>query len=87
MCFSCMTSVCPDEIAEGVPSISIIDNDDFLNDPLTREGTAHRCNWMFLQRLERLVQKEDASTEDERQRINDTKNVSLALTENATKMP
>ncbi len=47
-------SVCPDEIAEGEPSISIIDNDDFLNDTLTGEGTAHRCNWMFLQHLEYL---------------------------------
>lgn len=39
-------SVRPDEIAEGQPSISIIDNDDFLNDTLTGGGTAHRCNWM-----------------------------------------
>lgn len=46
-------SVCPDEIAEGEASISIIDNDDFLNDTLTGGGTAHRCNWMFLQCLER----------------------------------
>ncbi|KAL7406316.1 hypothetical protein ABVT39_017681 [Epinephelus coioides] len=28
-------SVCPNEIAEGEPSIGIIDNDDFLNDTLT----------------------------------------------------
>lgn len=28
-------SVCPDDIAEGEPSISIIDNDDFQNDTLT----------------------------------------------------
>ena len=48
-----LCSVCPDEIAEGELSISIIDNDDFLNDTLTGGGTAHRCNWMFLQRLER----------------------------------
>ena len=41
-------SVCPDEIAEKVPSISIIDNDDFRNDTLTGGGTAHRTNWMFL---------------------------------------
>ncbi len=33
-------SVCPDEIAEGEASISIIDNDDFLNDTLTGGGTA-----------------------------------------------
>jgi len=44
-------SVCPDEITEGEPSISIIDNDDFNNDTLTGGGTAHRCNWMFLQRI------------------------------------
>ena len=41
-------SVCPYEIAEKVPSISIIDNDDFRNDTLTGGGTAHRTNWMFL---------------------------------------
>ena len=46
-------SVCPDEIAEGEPSISIIDNDDFRNDTLTGGGTAHRTNCMFLQRLDR----------------------------------
>ena len=39
--------VCPDEIMEKIPSISIIDNDDFLNDTLTGGDTAHRCNWMF----------------------------------------
>ncbi|KAK1904194.1 Serine/threonine-protein kinase ATG1 [Dissostichus eleginoides] len=52
-------SVCPAEIAEGEPSISIIDNDDFRNDTLTGGGTSHRCNWMFLQREERLVHKHE----------------------------
>ena len=47
-------SVCPDAIAEGQPSISIIDNDDFLSDTLTGGGTSHCCNWMFLQHLEYL---------------------------------
>ena len=32
--------VCPDEITEEIPSISIIDNDDFLNDTLTGGGSA-----------------------------------------------
>jgi len=41
-------TVCPDEITEGIPSISIIDNDDFLNDTLTGGGTAHHCNWVLL---------------------------------------
>ena len=44
-------SVCSDEINKGEPSISINDNDDFSNDTLTGGGTAHRCNWMFLQHL------------------------------------
>ncbi|KAK7086504.1 hypothetical protein SK128_012262 [Halocaridina rubra] len=79
-------SVCPDDFAEGVPSISIIDNDDFRNDTLTGEGTAHRCNWMFLQHLEHLVQKEDDFREDACECINDIKNVSLALTEKASEM-
>ena len=42
-------SVCPVEIVEEKTSISIIDNDAFLNDTLTGEGTTHCCNWMFLQ--------------------------------------
>ena len=32
--------VCPDEITEEIPSRSIIDNDDFLNDTLTGGGSA-----------------------------------------------
>ena len=79
-------SVCPDEIADAVPSISIIDNDDFLNDTLTGGGTAHRCNWMFLQRLEHLVPKDNASTDDEQVRISDAKTVTQALTEKASEM-
>ena len=58
-------SICPDEITEGEPSISIIDNDDFTNDTLTGGGTAHRCNWMFLQRIERLVLENEANIQDE----------------------
>ena len=49
-------SVCPDEIAEGEPSTSINDNDDFVNDTLTEGGSAYCCNWMFLQCLERQCQ-------------------------------
>ncbi len=65
-------SACPDEIFEGEPSISIIDNDDFLNDTLTGAGTAHRCNWMFLPHLEHLsigVQEYQENIEDEDARI------------------
>lgn len=76
--------LCPDEIAEGVPSIRIIDNDDFRSSTFKGGGTAYRFNRMFLQRIEYLAQKEDASTEDKR--INDTKNVSLALTVKAAEM-
>lgn len=77
--------VCPDEIAEGQPSISIIDN-DFLNDTLTGGGTAHRFNWMFLQRLERLVRENKANIHDDNARIKDVKTVSQALNEKASKM-
>ena len=57
-------SVYLDETAEGEPpSINIIENDDFLNDTLTG-GTAHRCNWMFMQRLERLVLEYEAHIHD-----------------------
>ncbi len=79
-------SVCPDEVAEGEPSISIIDNDDFRNDTLTGGGTAHRCNWMFLQRLERLVQENERSIHSEHVRIKDAKAVSQILTEKASEM-
>ena len=43
--------VCPDEIMEKIPSISIIDNDDFLNDTLTGGG----------QRIENRVHNEDVA--------------------------
>ncbi|KAK1902008.1 U3 small nucleolar RNA-associated protein 10 [Dissostichus eleginoides] len=79
-------SVCPAEIAEGEPSISIIDNDDFRNDTLTGGGTSHRCNWMFLQREERLVHKHEANTQDEQPRIKHAKTVSDVLTEKASEM-
>lgn len=41
---------CPKEIAYGKPGISIIDNDDFMNDTLTGGGTSHRTNWMMIQK-------------------------------------
>ena len=77
-------SVCPDKITEGEPSISIINNDDFNNDTLTGGGTAHRCNWMFLQRLERLVPLYQAHIQDEQEHIKDAKTVSQALTHKAS---
>jgi len=70
-----MTSICPDKITEGEPSISIIDNDDFTNNTLTGGGTAHHCNWMFLQCVERLVPEYEANIQDEQARIKDTKTV------------
>ena len=78
-------SLCPDEIAEMEPSISIIDNDDFRNDTLTGGGTAHRCNWMFLQCLERR----STGVQDihgEYARVKDAKAVSHALTEKVRDM-
>ena len=41
---------CPVEIADGRPSVLIMDNDDFKNDTLTGGGTSHRTNCMFIQR-------------------------------------
>ncbi|KAL8590504.1 hypothetical protein ACOMHN_010940 [Nucella lapillus] len=78
--------VCPVEVADGEPSISIIDNDDFRNATLTGGGTAHRTNWMFLQRDERLVQAHEADIGEEHARIKDAKTVSQALTEKASEM-
>ncbi|KAL8575003.1 hypothetical protein ACOMHN_064534 [Nucella lapillus] len=79
-------SVCPVEVADGEPSISIIDNDHFRNDTLTGGGTAHSTNWMFLQREERLVQAHEADIGEEHARIKDAKTVSQALTEKASEM-
>ncbi len=56
--------LCPDEIFEGEPSISNIDNDDFLNDTLTGAGTAHRCNWMFLQHLQQHLQRRSIGVQE-----------------------
>ena len=71
--------VCPDEIAEGEPSIRFNDNDDILNDTLTGLG-----NWMFPQRLERLIQKYVANLQDDHAHIKDAKAVWQALTEEAS---
>ena len=49
LCMTLNSVLCANEISEGEPSISIVDNDDFSNDTLTSEGTAHHCNWMYLQ--------------------------------------
>ena len=70
-----MTSICPDMITEGGPSISIIDNDDFTNNTMTGGGTAHRCNWIFLQRVVRLVPEYEANIHDEQAHMKDTKTV------------
>ena len=81
--------VCPNEITEGEPSISIIDNDDFFNDILTVGDTAHRCNWMFLQHLEHRstgVRNYKANHQDEHVTIKDPKIVSQTLTEKASEM-
>ena len=82
-------SVCPDEVAEGKPSISVIDNDDFHNDTLTGGGTAHYTNWMFLQHLNSEstgIQECEANVQGEQVRIKDAKTVSQALTEKTSEM-
>jgi hypothetical protein len=79
-------SICPDEIAHGEPSISIMDNDDFTNDTLTGEGTSHRTNWMFLQRQERIIRDNDGNTQEEQACTKDAKTVSRALTAKASEM-
>ena len=79
-------SVCPDAIAEGQPSISIIDNDDFHSDTLTGGGTSHRCNWMFLQRLEQQLLEYNANVQELHSRTKDVKTMSLALSEKVSEM-
>ena len=82
-------SVCSDEINEGEPSIIIIDKDDFSNDTLTGGGTAHHCNWMFLQCLKHCnsrSQEIEASLYDVPMRIQDAKFVSQLLSEKASEM-
>ena len=44
------SATCPHEIADGKPSIVIIDNDDFKYDTMTGNATrAHRTNVMYVQ--------------------------------------
>ena len=74
-------SVCPDAIAEGHSCISIIDNDDFLSDTLTGGGTSHRCNWMFLQRLDQQLLECRSNVWELRSCSKDAKKTSLALGE------
>ena len=42
-------TACPDELADGFPGTSIMDNDDFQDDTLTGADTSHRTNVMFVQ--------------------------------------
>ncbi len=79
-------SVCPDAIAEGQSSISIIDNDDFLSDTLTGGGTSHRCNWMFLHRLEQQVLEYEGNVQELHSRIKDVKMLSQALSEKVSEV-
>ena len=81
--------VCPNEITEGEPSISIIDNDDFLNDILPGGDTEHSCNLMFLQHLEHHstgAWNYKATHQDEHVTIKNLKIVSQTLTEKASEM-
>ena len=72
-------SVCPDEITEEKQSISIIDNDDFLNDTLTGGGTTYHSNWTFLRRVQHRrigVQENEVNIQDEHAHVKDAKTVS-----------
>jgi len=74
---------------KGEPSITIIDNDDFSNDTLTGGGTAHCCNWMFLQHLKHCnswLQEIEASLDDVPMHIQDVKFMSQLLSERASEM-
>ena len=82
-------TVCANEISEGEPSISIIHNDDFSNDTLTGEDTAHRRNWMFLQCVKHKSNTELQECEvslNVPMCIKDAKFVSQLLSEKASKM-
>ena len=80
------SSVCPDEIAGKVPSISIIDDDDFRNDTLTGGGTAHRTNWMFLQRIEHQSIEVQSNIRDVPPQKEDLKTLAQVLTQKASDM-
>lgn len=41
--------LCPEKLAENIPGIGILDNDDFCEDTLTGADTSHRTNVMFVQ--------------------------------------
>ena len=55
-------SICPEEIAEGIPGTAIIDNDDFKDDDLTGGTTSHRTNMMFVQPEKYIDKKEGDAT-------------------------
>jgi len=82
-------SVCSDEINEGEPSISIIDNDDFSNDTWTGGDTAHHCKWMFLQSLKHCnsrLQEIETSLDDVPMHIQEAEFVSQLFSERASEM-
>ena len=78
-------AICLNEIADGKTSISIIDNDDFQNDNLTGGGTAHRTNWMFLQKKTLNTHRNETPMEEEN-RMRIPKNESGALSKKASEM-
>ena len=79
------SSICPMEIADGEPSISIIDSDDFRNETLNGGGTARHCNWMFLQKENRLARNDRREANDNEPMVG-RRDMSRTLTERASEM-
>ncbi|MES9882370.1 MAG: hypothetical protein ABW185_15975 [Sedimenticola sp.] len=67
---------CPSEIAEDIPGVVIVDNDDFRNDTLTGGDTSHRTNVMYVQSVSQEYHDPQCS-----ERVKDAKALSSTLKE------
>lgn len=72
---------CPNEIAENIPGVILVDNDDFRNDTLTGGDTSHRTNVMYVQPVS--LEFHDSLSDN---RITDVKALSTRLKEKAAEI-
>ena len=54
-----IASICPPELSNDLPSIQIVDNDDYRNDTLTGGGTSLLTNVMYIQHPDIVTSTED----------------------------
>ena len=59
LCDLDIASICQPELSNDLPSIQIVDNDDFCNDTLTGGGISHLTNVMYIQHTDIVTSTED----------------------------